>query len=85
MKLVENHDPAPAPILAVRINDACRIVGVGRTTIYELISDGTLGLVKIGRASVIPMDDLRRLIAGRAAPRALPPTPPTAPSPIAPI
>lgn len=69
-----------APILAVRINEACRIVGIGRTKFYALVSEGTLRLVKIGRASVVPMDDLRRLVAGRTA-RSAAPTPPEAPSP----
>lgn len=70
-----------API-TVRINEASRLTGVGRTKIYELISDGTLRLVKVGRASLIPMEDLHRLIAVRPTPL---PTPPAAPSPNATI
>jgi excisionase family DNA binding protein len=66
MEILDNNDPAPAPVLAVRPNEACRIVGIGRTTLYELVSAKKLRLVKIGRASVIPMDDLRRLIAEAA-------------------
>lgn len=66
MEILENHDPAPAPILGVRPNEACRIVGIGRTTLYELVAAKKVRLVKIGRASVIPMEDLRRLLAEAA-------------------
>ncbi|NDG50640.1 MAG: DNA-binding protein [Rhodospirillales bacterium] len=56
-------DPAPAFILSVRPTEACRLIGIGKTTLYELVADKKIRLVKIGRASVIPLEDLRRLIA----------------------
>ncbi len=56
-------DPAPPPILSVTIVDACRISGMGRTAIYEAITDGRLSALKAGQRTLIPMDSLRALIA----------------------
>ena len=55
-------------MLAVSINEACRITGIGRSTMYGLIAEGRLPLAKIGRKSVIrtPGDCLHdRRIPGR--------------------
>jgi excisionase family DNA binding protein len=61
--LADESDPAPAPILAVTIAEACRITGIGRSTLYELVGEGRLPLAKIGRRSVIPFPALRDLIS----------------------
>ena len=52
-------DPAP---LSVRVAEASRMIGIGRTKIYELIQAGDLETVKIGRATLVTMRSLRRLI-----------------------
>ena len=52
----------PAPSLAVRVGEASRIIGIGRTKLYELINAGDLETVKIGRATLVTMRSLRRLI-----------------------
>jgi excisionase family DNA binding protein len=49
--------------LAVSIREACRLSGLGRTKIYELISDGRLTPVKIDRRTLIPFDDLAKLVS----------------------
>lgn len=51
----------PEP-LAVRIPEACRMVGIGRSKLYELIADGTIQIVKIGSITVIPVSQLRALV-----------------------
>ncbi|TCM12981.1 excisionase family DNA binding protein [Novosphingobium sp. PhB165] len=51
----------PEP-LAVRIPEACRMIGVGRSKLYELIADGTIQIVKIGSITVIPVGQLRALV-----------------------
>ena len=51
------------PPLAVSIREACRLSGLGRTKIYELISDGRLTPVKIDRRTLIPFDDLAKLVS----------------------
>ena len=52
----------PAPLLAVRVGEASRVIGIGRTKLYELINAGDLETVKIGRATLVTMRSLRRLI-----------------------
>lgn len=53
-----------API-AASIVEAARAIGVGRTTLYELISSGELPVVKIGRRTLIPLTSINALIARR--------------------
>ena len=48
----------PAPLLH-SINDACRMLGdSGRNTVYNLINDGRLTMVKLGRRSFITHDSI---------------------------
>lgn len=57
-------EPAPAPLepLAVRIPTAMQLIGVRRSTVYALIKAGELRTVKLGRATLITMSSLRRLV-----------------------
>ena len=59
------HDEKGLPLapLAVTVDQACDLVGVRRTKLYELVRTGQLRLVKIGRRSVIPFDDLKKLVS----------------------
>ncbi|MFN3619609.1 helix-turn-helix domain-containing protein [Sphingorhabdus sp.] len=57
----------PAPIdqaLAYTINDAARVSGLGRTTLYKLAGEGKIELRKIGARSIITASSLRALIEG---------------------
>ena len=49
--------------ISVRIREACRLTGVGRSKLYELIASGEVETVKIGRITLVPMSSLRALIA----------------------
>ena len=53
-------------VLAYRINDACRALGLSRTTIYRLISAGQLKPVQIAGRTLIPRGEIEALMA-RAA------------------
>ena len=57
------HDEKGLPPLAVTVDQACDLVGVRRTKLYELVRTGQLRLVKIGRRSVIPFEDLKKLVS----------------------
>lgn len=48
--------------LAVRIPVAIQLIGVRRSTVYALIKAGELRTVKLGRATLITMSSLRRLV-----------------------
>lgn len=47
--------------IAVRISTAVELTGICRSTIYELIADGSLETVKIGRSTFIRYASLKRL------------------------
>lgn len=44
------------------IPEAAQVLGVSRTTIYELISAGALKPVKIGRRTFISQEELERYV-----------------------
>ncbi len=45
------------------IQQAARILNVGRSTVYNLIDDGRLEVVHIGRSARIPADSVSALVA----------------------
>ena len=49
--------------LLLPVNDAATSLGVGRTKIYELIADGQIELVKIGRKSLVPKASLEQFVS----------------------
>jgi excisionase family DNA binding protein len=48
--------------ICVRVNDAARMIGIGRTKLYELIATGELETVKIGKATRITTASLHALV-----------------------
>ncbi|PZU68030.1 helix-turn-helix domain-containing protein [Sphingobium sp.] len=57
---------APVPI-CVRVNEAARMIGVGRTKLYALIAAGEIDAVRLGRATRITTASLHELIKRRSA------------------
>lgn len=56
--------------LAYRVNEACEVVGIGRSKLYELVESGEVETFKIGTRTLIRRDVLERLIdrySGRTA------------------
>lgn len=53
----KNFDP-----IAYSISDTMRISSVGRTKLYQLINQGTLATIKIGRRTLVKADSLHKLI-----------------------
>jgi hypothetical protein len=58
--------PSPLEPLALRVPDACRVIGIGRTKLYGEAKAGRVKLIRIGGRTLVPMDELRRLIAEAA-------------------
>jgi hypothetical protein len=55
--------PAPLPdALAYTIPDACRVSGIGRTKLYELIKAGRLGVCRAAGRVLVLGDSLRALL-----------------------
>jgi excisionase family DNA binding protein len=52
----------PLGPLTVRIPVAARMLGIGRSKFYELIASGDLEVVKLGGATLVPVDGLRALV-----------------------
>lgn len=43
--------------------EAAALIGVGRSTLYELVKSGEIKTVKIGRRTLIADDELQRFVA----------------------
>ena len=52
----------PIEPICVRINDAARMIGIGRTKLYELIATGEIETVKIGNATRVTTASLHGLV-----------------------
>lgn len=48
--------------LLLSVVDAARVLGVGRTKLYELIAAGDIEVVRIGRAVRVPIAALREFV-----------------------
>lgn len=51
--------------ISVRIPDACRLTGIGRSKLYELIAAGEVETIKVGVITLIPVAGLHRFIEAR--------------------
>jgi excisionase family DNA binding protein len=51
--------------MLLTIPDAARVLAIGRTTLYELIADGALEVVRIGRCARVPLDALQTFVDQR--------------------
>jgi excisionase family DNA binding protein len=51
----------PSPRLLFKVDQAAEALSVSRTTIYQAISQGLLKTTKIGRATRITLDELKRV------------------------
>ncbi len=61
----QNQESQAAP-LANSIIDTCRRLGVGRTTVYELIQARELRAFKVGNRTLIAETELTRFVQKRA-------------------
>lgn len=60
-------DHAIEPI-TMRVPDACRYIGVSRSTLYVLIAGGEIEIVKLGCSTLVLTESLKALIAKRRGP-----------------
>ena len=61
--------PAGAP-LSVSVDEAARLLGVGRTTVFTLLDEGTIRSVKVGSRRLVPRKALDEFLAGHGGPAA---------------
>jgi excisionase family DNA binding protein len=64
LQMTESRNAAIAPIKrrALRINDAAAAYGVGRSTLYKLMSQGKLATVKVAGRRLVPCDNMEALL-----------------------
>jgi excisionase family DNA binding protein len=53
--------------LAVRVREACRLTGIGRSKLYELIAAGEIRIIKVGSITLIPFAGLQQFLEQRSA------------------
>jgi excisionase family DNA binding protein len=51
--------------ITVRIPEACRLTGIGRSKLYELIAAGEVETIKVGVITLVPVEGLHRFIEAR--------------------
>ncbi|UYV16010.1 helix-turn-helix domain-containing protein [Porphyrobacter sp. ULC335] len=56
------HDIEP---ITMRVPDACRYIGISRSTLYVLIADGEIEIVKLGCSTLVLTESLKALVAKR--------------------
>lgn len=57
--LSETNLPEP---ISMRVNDACRFTGISRSTLYLLIANGEIEIIKLGASTLVVTESLRRFI-----------------------
>ncbi len=57
----KDQRPAVEPI-AMRVPEACRYLGIGRSTLYVLISEGEIEFIKLGSATLVLTESLKELV-----------------------
>ncbi len=50
------------PALLLKVEDAARLLGVGRTTLFELIGQGRIQTVRLGRRRLVVRAGLERFV-----------------------
>lgn len=52
--------------ISVRIPEACRLIGISRSKLYELIDAGEIQTAKVGASRLILVSSLRTFVESRA-------------------
>jgi excisionase family DNA binding protein len=54
--------------LSVRVREACRLTGIGRSKLYELIAARHIEVIKVGAITLIPTRSLQCFLEARSGP-----------------
>ncbi len=52
----------PLKPITVRVREACRLTGIGRSKLYMLIAEGHIETIKVGSMTLIPMRSLEAFL-----------------------
>ena len=53
--------PGEPAVMARRVPDACRAIGIGKSTLYKLAAEGKVRLIRIAGRTVVPESEIIRL------------------------
>ena len=48
--------------ITVRVREACRLTGIGRSKLYELIAAGEIEIIKVGTITLVPLASLTQFL-----------------------
>lgn len=51
--------------ITMRVPEACRYIGISRSTLYVLISEGEIEIIKLGCSTLVLTESLKALVAKR--------------------
>ncbi|MBL4865141.1 MAG: helix-turn-helix domain-containing protein [Pseudomonadales bacterium] len=54
--------------IVMRVPEACRYLGIGRSTLYVLIGEGEIEIIKLGSSTLVLTASLRALVDRRRKP-----------------
>ena len=54
--------------IAMRVPEACRYLGIGRSTLYVLIGKGEIEYIKLGSSTLVLTESLKALVERKRAP-----------------
>ena len=57
------REPSPIPALSLSVEGAAKALGLGRTFVFQLIKEGRLKAVKIGRRTLIPVAECEAFLS----------------------
>ncbi|MFW2349657.1 helix-turn-helix domain-containing protein [Qipengyuania sp.] len=63
-RVTEKRQTDMEPI-AIRVHEACRYLGIGRSTLYVLIGEGEIEFIKLGNSTLVLTQSLRSLVERR--------------------
>jgi excisionase family DNA binding protein len=66
LKPAHTDGPELVRPLAVRVREACRLTGIGRSKLYELIRAGEISIFKVGTMTLISTAELERFLAAQS-------------------
>ena len=65
--LREQRERTAIEPIAMRVWEACRYLGIGRSTLYVLIAKGEFEIIKLGSATLVLTASLRQLVENKRA------------------
>ncbi len=61
----ERDHPTDIEPITMRVPEACRYLGIGRSTLYVLIGEGEIEFIKLGSSTLVLTESLKDLVERR--------------------